>query len=97
MNLVGGFHALGTLMAVGIMILPAAAARFWAVSIGGLIAAAVAIAIASSAFGLLVSYHFGFPSGPAIILLAGIAYGVSLTFGPVGSLAAPLFRPRVNA
>jgi len=28
MNLVGGFHALGTLMAVGIMILPAAAARF---------------------------------------------------------------------
>ena len=26
-NLVGGFHALGTLLAVGIMILPAAAAR----------------------------------------------------------------------
>ena len=48
MNLVGGFHALGTLMAVGIMILPAAAARFWAESIGGLILSAVTVAMLSS-------------------------------------------------
>jgi len=97
MNLVGGFHALGTLMAVGIMILPAAAARFWAVSIGGLMAAAVVVAIASSACGLLVSYHFGLPSGPAVILAAGLIYGISLTLGPLGSLAAPVVRRRVNA
>ena len=93
-NLVSGFHALGTLMAVGIMIVPAAAARFWAVSIGGLILAAVAIAIVASGCGLLVSYHFGLPSGPAIILAAGFAYGLSLTLGPVGSLAAPVLPRR---
>src|SRR5690606_39122755 len=29
LNLVGGFQALGTLLAVGLMMLPAAAARFW--------------------------------------------------------------------
>ena len=29
LNLVGGFHALGTLLAVGMMMLPAAASRFW--------------------------------------------------------------------
>src|ERR671916_1441515 len=29
LNLVGGFHALGTLLAVGLMMLPAAASRFW--------------------------------------------------------------------
>ena len=29
-NLVSGFHALGTLLAVGVMMLPAATARFWA-------------------------------------------------------------------
>ena len=29
LNLVGGFEALGTLLAVGLMMLPAAAARFW--------------------------------------------------------------------
>ena len=97
LNLVGGFHALGTLMAVGIMILPAAAARFWAASIGGLIFTAVIIAIASSVCGLLASYHFGLPSGPAVILAAGVVYGVSLAFGPLGSLAAPIVRRHVNA
>ena len=88
LNLVGGFHALGTLMAVGIMILPAAAARFWTASIGGLIMAAVVVAILSSVIGLLLSYHYSLPSGPAIILVAGIVYGMSLIFGPAGGLVA---------
>ena len=86
LNLVGGFHALGTLMAVGIMILPAAAARFWAASIGGLIAVAIAVAMLSSLVGLLLSYHYSLPSGPAIILVAGVAYALSLIFGPVGGV-----------
>ncbi|MEM6589747.1 MAG: metal ABC transporter permease [Pseudomonadota bacterium] len=86
MNLVAGFHALGTLMAVGIMILPAAGARFWAVGIGGLLGLAMLIAIASSIIGLLLSYHYSLPSGPAIILVAGIVYALSVIFGPVGGL-----------
>ena len=95
LNLVGGFHALGTLMAVGIMILPAAGARFWAAGIGGLIIASVTIAVLSSLIGLLLSYHFSLPSGPAIILVAGIAYVVSLVFGPAGGLVTrALPRPQ---
>ncbi len=93
-NLVAGFHALGTLMAVGIMILPAAAARFWAVGIGVLIAAAVSVAMLSSLCGLLLSYHVSLPSGPAIILVAGLAYGLSLVFGPVGGLVGRTFPRR---
>ncbi len=94
LNLVGGFHALGTLMAVGIMILPAAAARFWAASIGGLVVSAVAFAMVSSFIGLLLSYHFSLPSGPAIILVAGFAYGLSLVLGPMGGLVAQAFPRR---
>lgn len=86
MNLVGGFHALGTLMAVGIMILPAAAARFWVANIGRLVVTAILIAMLASLVGLLLSYHFSLPSGPAIILVAGMAYGVSLALGPAGGL-----------
>ncbi|MEM7120706.1 MAG: metal ABC transporter permease [Pseudomonadota bacterium] len=93
LNLVGGFHALGTLMVVGIMILPAAAARFWAVSIGGLVFVAVTVAVLSSLIGLLLSYHYSLPSGPAIILVAGIAYGLSLVLGPAGGLIARV-KPR---
>lgn len=95
LNLVAGFQALGTLMAVGIMILPAAAARFWATTIGGMLVLAAVIAALSSAAGLLASYHAGLPSGPAIILCAGALYLLSLAFGPAGGLAAR-FRPRAH-
>ncbi len=93
LNLVGGFHALGTLMAVGIMILPAAAARFWAQEVTGLLAIGVAGAFASGIAGLLLSYHADLPSGPAIILTAGGFYVLSLLFGPAGILIMR-FRPR---
>ena len=86
MNLVGGFHALGTLMAVGIMILPAAAARFWAIRISGLISLAAAIALLASYSGLLLSYHYSLPTGPAIILVAGGIYLVSVVFGIQGGI-----------
>ena len=97
LNLVSGFHALGTLMAVGIMILPAATAKFWASTIGGLLAAAVITATLSSFCGLLLSYHFSLPSGPAIILVAGIAYVLSIVVGPVGGLVARIqLQPSVE-
>lgn len=72
LNLVAGFHALGTLMAVGIMILPAVIARFWVPQqLGLMLALAVAVAMLCSWIGLLLSYHFDLPSGPAIILCLG--------------------------
>ncbi len=91
LNLVAGFHALGTLMAVGIMILPAAASRFWAVGISALITIAALIAMLSSLSGLLLSYHFSLPTGPTIILVAGFVYALSLIFGPVGGLTGRVF------
>ena len=88
LTLVGGFQALGTLMVVGLMILPAAAARFWAREIGGMIAVAVTVAFAASLAGLLLSYHYSLPSGPAIILTTGVIYVASMLCGPVGSVIA---------
>ena len=85
-NLVSGFHALGTLLAVGIMMLPAAIGRFWARDITLMIAVAVASGVAAGYVGLLLSYHTGVPAGPAIILVAGLFYVLSLLFGRVGGL-----------
>lgn len=84
--LVAGFHALGTLMAVGIMILPAAAARFWARDIDRMIAVAVGAALLPVPVGLLASFHVDIPSGPAIVLAAGAIYLLSMALGPHGSL-----------
>lgn len=86
MNLVGGFQALGTLLAVGIMMLPAVVSRFWARDITGMIGVAVAGAALSGFAGLLISYHANLPSGPAIILVAGSLYALSVVFGPAGGL-----------
>ena len=86
MNLVGGFQALGTLLAVGIMMLPAVISRFWARDITLMIGVAVAAAVGSGYAGLLISYHANLPSGPAIILVAGVLYALSLLVGPVGGL-----------
>ena len=90
LNLVAGFQALGTLMAVGLMMLPAAAARFWAAELGTLAAASALIALLSGYVGLLLSFHFDLPSGPAIVLTAGAIYVVSLVAGPLGSLRRTL-------
>jgi zinc/manganese transport system permease protein len=81
LNLVAGFQALGTLMAVGLMMLPAAAARFWAAEVWSLFLVAAGIAFVSGYAGLLLSYHVNLPSGPAIILVAGFAYLASILLG----------------
>ena len=80
-NLVAAFHALGALLAVGLMVLPAAAARFWCRSLEGMILAATGAAAASGYAGLLLSYHGGAPAGPAVILAAGAVLAVSILFG----------------
>lgn len=94
LNLVGGFQALGTLLAVGIMMLPAIAARFWAKTLTGMIAAATLIGIAATYAGLLLSYHFGLASGPTIILVAGLLYFLSIFAGPQGGILQRLLPRR---
>ena len=93
LNLIGGFHALGTLMAVGIMILPSAAARFWVNNIVPLILVAIIIAFSGSLIGLLLSYYVNLPAGPAIVLTLGGLYVLSMAVGPLGPLVSRI-RPR---
>jgi zinc/manganese transport system permease protein len=97
LDLVAGFQALGTLMAVGLMMLPALAARFWAREAAGLAFCATLIAMLSGAGGLLISYHQGLPSGPSVVLLAGVFYLLSLAFGSRDGLLLPRVARRANA
>lgn len=87
---VGGFAALGTLMSVGLMMLPAIAARHWSQHLAGQVRASVAIACAASAAGLLVSFHADLPAGPAILLVAGAIWLASLLIGAHDSLRAKI-------
>jgi len=91
-NLVSGFHALGTLLAVGLLVLPAGIAQFWSRDLTHVIAIATGVAMVAGYGGLVLSFHADIPSGPAVILIAGAIYAASVLFGPVGGLVRRL-RP----
>lgn len=90
-NLVAGFQTLGTLMAVGLMMLPAVSSRLWHATLPAQLLNASAQAMLASAAGLLLSYHLDTPSGPTIIGCAGGLYLASLLLAPGGWL------PRLRA
>ncbi|MBJ9976460.1 metal ABC transporter permease [Pseudomonas sp. S75] len=84
LNLVAGFQTLGTLMAVGMMMLPAAVAQLLSRRLPVMLLIAAASAALSGYVGLLVSYHLSVASGPTIILVNSSLYVLALLFGPQG-------------
>ncbi|MBS0221473.1 MAG: metal ABC transporter permease [Proteobacteria bacterium] len=93
LNMVAAFQALGTLMALGLMLLPAIAASFWAREVWSMTAIAAPMAFLSAAIGLLVSFHAGLPSGPVIVLVASLFFLGSLLLGSRASVRARLSHP----
>ncbi|MCX7279743.1 MAG: metal ABC transporter permease [Burkholderiales bacterium] len=85
-NLVAGFQTLGTLMAVGLMMIPAVSARLWHDTLPAQLVNASLQAMLAGVGGLLLSYHFDTPSGPTIIGCAGALYAASLLLSPGGWL-----------
>ncbi|MBR5941507.1 MAG: metal ABC transporter permease [Neisseriaceae bacterium] len=85
-NLVAGFQTLGTLMSVGLMMLPAICARMWFSRMESLLVGSILIAVLSSIAGLLLSFYIDIPSGPAVILICGVIYFFSLLFATNGIL-----------
>jgi zinc/manganese transport system permease protein len=85
-NLVAGFQTLGTLMAVGLMMLPAVSSRLWHDTLPAQLVNASVQAMLASGTGLLLSYHLDTPSGPTIIGCAGALYVMSLLVAPGGWL-----------
>jgi zinc/manganese transport system permease protein len=88
--LVASFQAFGTLLAVGPMLLPAAAARGWGLGAAGSMALATGFGLVASVAGLLVSYHVNLPSGPAIVLAAGLLFAISLAAANLLRRLAPI-------
>ncbi|WP_312604811.1 metal ABC transporter permease [Kosakonia cowanii] len=90
LNLVAGFQVLGTLMAVGVMMLPAVAARCWARTLPRLLLLAAAIGALCAWLGLSLSWLAGLPAGPAIVLTASLIFFLSILFGTRSGLANSL-------
>ncbi len=94
LNLVAGFQALGTLLAVGLMILPAAAARFWVRELRQMLVLSAVLGALGSAAGLWLSWRLDAPTGPTIVLSLGALLLASLLAGPRGVLRERLLPVR---
>lgn len=95
-NLVAGFQTLGTLMAVGMMLLPAVIAQLWARTLPRMLAVAAGSGVLSGLLGLLISYHLRLASGPTIVLVAGLIYAASLLLAPAGATRRGAGRPHLT-
>ncbi|MHA1558535.1 MAG: metal ABC transporter permease [Alphaproteobacteria bacterium] len=73
-NLVAACQALGTLMALGIMIIPSVTATILSKRLFHIMIIASVLALLSSYLGLVLSYHYNLPSGPLIVLVNGILH-----------------------
>ena len=86
LNLVAGFQILGTLMSVGLMMLPATSARFWSRRLTPLLFIAMLLAIAAALSGLMLSWYYSLPAGPAVVLSAAGLFLLSVLTGPCGGV-----------
>jgi len=77
-----GLQAVGLILIVAMLIIPAAAARFWTDHLVTLVLTSAAIGGASGLFGAGASALVPrLPAGAVIVIVAGIVFAFSMTFG----------------
>jgi manganese/iron transport system permease protein len=97
-TLVTSIPAVGTVLAVALIVAPAAAARLWTERLGATMAVAAALGIVSGVGGLAVSQHWRVAAGATIALVAAGVFAVSLLAAPRhGLLARTRRRPAAAA
>jgi ABC-type Mn2+/Zn2+ transport system permease subunit len=69
---VAAIPAVGALLVTAIYVLPASAARMLTVSIRGLVACALAVALAEGVVGLYLAYWLDVPAGPPVAVLGAL-------------------------
>jgi ABC-type Mn2+/Zn2+ transport system permease subunit len=87
---VAAIPAVGALLVTAIYVLPAAAARLLAGSVPGLMAWALALAVAEGVVGLYLAYWLDVPPGPPVAVLGALTYALLAgARGAVHALRAP--------
>lgn len=95
---IAGLQSVGLIMVVALLIIPAAAARFWTDRLWRMLAASVLIGALSGYAGAAVSAALpNRPAGAVIVLAAGVLFAISMLLAPRrGVLAEAARRLRVH-
>lgn len=101
-----GLPAVGVVLMAALLIIPAAAARFWTERLSIMLVIAGALGLASGAIGTALSaLHFEYvvagrtmqltiPTGPAVVLVSMTGFVLSLLLAPQRGVIADLWRRR---
>jgi len=71
-------RVIGVILMTGLLILPAAVARNMAHSFKQFMWLAMAVSLVCTLLGILLSYQFNLPTGPTIILVGTVLFGLTL-------------------
>lgn len=90
-----GLQAVGLILIVALLIIPAAAARFWTEQLSVMTVVAGAFGALSGWLGATLSALMPrLPTGAIIVLAAGALFGVSMFFSPQRGVVAAVWRRR---
>ncbi len=82
-TVIAGLPAVGVVLTAALLVIPAAAARFWTDRLSGMMTIAAGIGGASGAIGTLLSARLDqMPTGPLVVLTAATLFVVSWMFAP---------------
>lgn len=89
---VASFETVGAILAIALMIVPAATAHLVADRLSTMLLTAVAHAIVSAVLGMYASVWFDASTGGAIVVVGGVLYAIAFIFSRHGVLRGALAR-----
>jgi len=95
-TVVTSIPAMGTILAVALIVAPASAARLWTDRVGLAMVLAAVLGAASGVTGLWVSHRFDVAAGAAIALVAAAVFGLAWVASPGSGLTTRLGRGRAR-
>lgn len=93
---VSALQTVGIILVVAMLITPAATAFLWTDRLGVMLGLAATIGAVASIVGLYFSYTFNWASGPAIVLVAAVLFGISFVISPKQALLPTLFKGKAQ-
>ena len=96
LNLVAALHALGSVLAIGLFMLPAVSANLWCDRWGRMLAWAASYAVVGSIVGLYISYQAHLASGPCMVAVLGGGFLISSLISPSHGLMRRWRRSTVH-
>lgn len=90
-----GLPAVGVVLMVALLVIPAAAARLWTRRLGAMLTLSALFGATTGAIGTLLSTSYpNLPAGPVIVLAASAIFGVSIMIAPQRGVIARTLSQR---